>query len=484
MLRTLQSRFALSHLLPVLLIIPLIGLASIYLIESRFFLDDLASELVVQGSLIAELIQRDQQLWHDPNAADQLITRLQPNMHARLMLLDGSGHMLSSSLASDEGRVGEVITATVVATAMTGTATWQTNDSSGLHERIVDVALPVFDNNSQVIGIVRLSHGMAEIRARLSTMRWVLVVPFIIGIVAAIALALLLARSLALPLIRLRHAMIQWDINQPPQPIPAHGPEQIRALIAQFNGMAGQLYALELGRRRLLAAVVHELGRPVGAIKLATQYLGRYYAEDPALTASMIDDIDEQTDQIQVLLDDLVLLARSAEDHFELALEPVEVVPILTAQLTRFIRKVEDKGIVLVQELAPNLPTLLLDPKRFTQILNNLLDNAGKYTPAGGRVTVSAQVMTSAEKPVLAIAIQDNGPGIAPEEQEKIFQFFYRSPDHAGIHQGIGIGLALARQLAEAQGGVLEVDGSPGRGATFTLRFPLPSSRTQSLNGG
>ncbi|MEZ4617527.1 MAG: hypothetical protein R2867_18720 [Caldilineaceae bacterium] len=229
MLRTLQSRFALSHLLPVLLIIPLIGLASIYLIESRFFLDDLASELVVQGSLIAELIQRDQQLWHDPNAADQLITRLQPNMHARLMLLDGSGHMLSSSLASDEGRVGEVITATVVATAMTGTATWQTNDSSGLHERIVDVALPVFDNNSQVIGIVRLSHGMAEIRARLSTMRWVLVVPFIIGIVAAIALALLLARSLALPLIRLRHAMIQWDINQPPQPIPAHGPEQIRA---------------------------------------------------------------------------------------------------------------------------------------------------------------------------------------------------------------------------------------------------------------
>ncbi|MEZ4617528.1 MAG: ATP-binding protein [Caldilineaceae bacterium] len=226
------------------------------------------------------------------------------------------------------------------------------------------------------------------------------------------------------------------------------------------------------------------MGRPVGAIKLATQYLGRYYAEDPALTASMIDDIDEQTDQIQVLLDDLVLLARSAEDHFELALEPVEVVPILTAQLTRFIRKVEDKGIVLVQELAPNLPTLLLDPKRFTQILNNLLDNAGKYTPAGGRVTVSAQVMTSAEKPVLAIAIQDNGPGIAPEEQEKIFQFFYRSPDHAGIHQGIGIGLALARQLAEAQGGVLEVDGSPGRGATFTLRFPLPSSRTQSLNGG
>ena len=88
MLRTLQSRFALSHLLPVLLIIPLIGLATIYLVESRFFLDDLASELVVQGSLIAELVQSDQQLWHDLTAADQLIARLQPNMHARLMLLD------------------------------------------------------------------------------------------------------------------------------------------------------------------------------------------------------------------------------------------------------------------------------------------------------------------------------------------------------------------------------------------------------------
>ncbi|HRW11356.1 MAG TPA: ATP-binding protein, partial [Caldilineaceae bacterium] len=436
MLRTLQSRFALSHLLPVLLIIPLIGLATIYLVESRFFLDDLASELVVQGSLIAELVQSDQQLWHDPTAADQLIARLQPNMHARLMLLDGNGHMLSSSLASDEGRMGEVITATVISTAITGAVSWKIDYSAGLHERIVDVALPVFDENSQVIGIVRISHGMAEIRARLSTMRWALVVPFIIGIVVAIVLALLLARSLALPLIRLRRAMAQWDINHPPQPIPAHGPEQIRALVAQFNGMAAQLYALEQGRRRLLAAVVHELGRPVGAIKLATQYLDRYYAEDPALTESMIDDIDEQTDQIQVLLDDLVLLARSAEGQFELVLEPVDIVPIINTQLERFARKVDEKGIVLVQEIAPDLPTLSLDPKRFAQIFNNLLDNAGKYTPAGGRIAVSAQVVTAAGKPTLTIAVQDSGPGIALEEQEKIFHFFYRSPDHVGIHQG------------------------------------------------
>ena len=124
----------------------------------------------------------------------------------------------------------------------------------------------------------------------------------------------------------------------------------------------------------------------------------------------------------------------------------------------------------------------MLDSKRFAQIFHNLLDNAGKYTPAGGRIAVSAQVVTAAGKPTLTIAVQDSGPGIALEEQEKIFHFFYRSPDHVGIHQGIGIGLALARQLAEAQGGTLQVESTAGMGATFTLQFPLPSSLTQSVN--
>ncbi|MCB9149108.1 MAG: sensor histidine kinase [Caldilineaceae bacterium] len=482
MLRTLQSRFALSHLLPVLLVIPLIGLAALYLVETRYFLDRLASELVVQGSLIAELIQGDAQLWNDPQAAAQLVARLQPNLQARLMLLDRSGHLLSSSLVSDESRVGQVITSPVVADARNGAPAWQSIYSTGLHEQIVDVALPAFNRQAQVIGIVRLSHRMSEARAELSTLRWVLVAPFLVGIVVAIGLALFLANSLAQPLLRLRYAMAHWNIQQPPEPITEHGPEQIRALIAQFNLMASQLHELEGGRRRLLASIIHELGRPIGAIKLAAQYLVEYYTDDPATTKEMIVDIDEQTDHLQTMLDDLVLLANSSESQFGLDIQQVDVAPILKTQVDLLALKVAAKKIALVCQIVPNLPRAAVDPTRFAQIISNLLDNAGKYTPAEGRVTLTASVADvvaeatakAVHRQMLAIEISDTGPGIPPAEQEKIFQFFYRSSNSsADVQQGMGIGLALARQLAEAQGGQLIVRSRPGNGATFVLYAPL-----------
>ncbi|MEZ4664034.1 MAG: ATP-binding protein [Caldilineaceae bacterium] len=473
MLRTLQSRFALSHLLPVLLVIPLIGLSALYLVETRYFLDQLAAELVVQGSLIVELIQSDQELWSDPQAADQLVKRLQPNMHARVMLLDGAGRLLSSTLANDETRVGEVITSTVVADALTGAPAWQASYSRGLHERVVDVAMPVFNAQTQVIGVVRLSHGMSEVRARLSTLRWVLIAPFLMGIVVAVVLALFLANSLAQPLLRLRQAMLHWDTQRPPEPILEHGPEQIRALIAQFNVMASQLYELERGRRRLLASIIHELGRPIGAIKLAAQYLMQYHADDPAAAAEMITDIDDQTNHLQSMLDDLVLFANSGEGRFDLEIQPVDVTPILNTQLDLLALKVAAKQIDLVYEPAPALPRVAADPTRFAQIVSNLLDNAGKYTPTEGRITITSLVTEHEQRAMLTIEVSDTGPGIALAEQAKIFQFFYRGVQTSAIQQGMGIGLALSRQLAEAQGGQLTVRSRPGSGATFVLKLPL-----------
>ncbi|MEZ4865215.1 MAG: sensor histidine kinase [Caldilineaceae bacterium] len=481
MLRTLQSRFALSHLLPVLLVIPLIGLTTIYLVESRYFLDDLAAELVGQGSLIAELIEGDQQLWSDPTAGGQLVARLQPKLHARVMLLDGSGRMLSSSLGEDTTRRGEIIQAPVIAVARNGTVDWQTEYSTGLQDWVVDVAIPVFDGQGKVVGIIRLSHRLSQVRARLSMLRWALVLPFSAGIIIAIMLALFLARSLALPIIQLRNAMSEWDIARPPQPVIAHGPEPISALITQFNGMASRLYELEQGRRQLLAAVVHELGRPIGAIKLTAQYLAQYSADDPTATTEMVGEIDDQAEHLRRLLDDLVLLAQSASGRFDLKMQVADVTPLLHTQLDRVARQIAEKEITLLRSVPPDLPPVSVDPMRFTQIVSNLLDNAGKYTTAGGHITLTAATVLHEGQPQLEIRISDSGPGIAPAEQEKIFHFFYRSPDQAAIQRGMGIGLALAHQLAEAQGGQLTVESSLGAGATFILRFSLRTPLSSPL---
>ncbi|MCB0098953.1 MAG: HAMP domain-containing histidine kinase, partial [Caldilineaceae bacterium] len=238
------------------------------------------------------------------------------------------------------------------------------------------------------------------------------------------------------------------------------------------------LHELEGGRRRLLASIIHELGRPIGAIKLAAQYLVEYYTDDPATTKEMIVDIDDQTDHLQTMLDDLVLLANSSESQFGLDIQQVDVAPILKTQVDLLALKVAAKKIALVCQIMPNLPRAAVDPTRFAQIISNLLDNAGKYTPVEGQVTLTAAVANvvaqAVHRQMLAIEISDTGPGIPPTEQEKIFQFFYRSSNSSSdVQQGMGIGLALARQLAEAQGGQLIVRSRPGNGATFVLYAPL-----------
>jgi signal transduction histidine kinase len=141
------------------------------------------------------------------------------------------------------------------------------------------------------------------------------------------------------------------------------------------------------------------------------------------------------------------------------------------------------------------LPLIICDAKRVDLIVDNLIHNSLKYTPAGGTVQVACfpepAPPPAGETPTgethnnepasVLITVHDDGPGIAQEEQERIFQLFYRSPAQQRRHQGMGIGLALARQLAEAHGGTLTVQSEESMGATFTLRLPTVSRDAEAL---
>ena len=153
----------------------------------------------------------------------------------------------------------------------------------------------------------------------------------------------------------------------------------------------------------------------------------------------------------------------------------VRVTPILNKQIELLVLKCATKQISVSHTIQPDLPPVPVDPLRFTQIISNLLDNANKYTSVGGKILFSARIEHCKHQSRLVICVADNGPGISSEEQEKIFKLFYRSPNQAHFPQGMGIGLALSRQLAEAQGGQLVVESQPGKGSKFFLSFPLAS---------
>ena len=212
--------------------------------------------------------------------------------------------------------------------------------------------------------------------------------------------------------------------------------------------------------KALIGDISHQTKTPIANILLYTQLL----SEQPGNTACL-DALEGQTKKLQSLIEALVKTSRLESGVIALHPVPGKLLPMLESAVSQLAPKAAAKGIQIVLESSD--ADAVFDPKWTEEALYNLLDNAVKYTSAGGavRVTVTAYQMFS------AIHVSDTGPGIAEEEQPRVFQRFYRGADHAE-EEGVGIGLYLVRQIAEGQGGYVKVSSQPGTGSTFSLYLP------------
>ena len=212
--------------------------------------------------------------------------------------------------------------------------------------------------------------------------------------------------------------------------------------------------------KALIGDISHQTKTPIANILLYTQLL----KEQPG-NADCLEALEGQTKKLQSLIDALVKTSRLETGVIALHPEPGELWSVMTSAVSQLRPKAEEKGVRITLEHGK--ANAVFDPKWTEEALYNLLDNAVKYTPSGGRVSVTAVVYPMFS----AVLVQDTGPGIAEEEQPKIFQRFYRGTAHRE-QEGVGIGLYLVRQIAEGQGGFVKVRSQPGRGSTFSLYLP------------
>ncbi len=212
--------------------------------------------------------------------------------------------------------------------------------------------------------------------------------------------------------------------------------------------------------KALIGDISHQTKTPIANILLYTQLL----KEQPGNT-DCLEALEGQTKKLQSLIDALVKTSRLETGVIALHPEPGELWSVMTSAVSQLRPKAEEKGVRITLEHGK--ANAVFDPKWTEEALYNLLDNAVKYTPSGGRVSVTAVVY-----PMFSgVLVQDTGPGIAEEEQPKIFQRFYRGTAYRE-QEGVGIGLYLVRQIAEGQGGFVKVRSQPGQGSTFSLYLP------------
>ena len=252
-------------------------------------------------------------------------------------------------------------------------------------------------------------------------------------------------------------------------PGPGLGPE-FDALALGFNQMAGRLGSVEATRRRLLADLGHEMRTPVATLDAYLEALEDGVATLDPETAALLR---AQTGRLARLSEDISSVSRAEEGQVRLDLQQVQLELVVAAAVDSFAEAFNAKGVRLLVHVSTPLPDVRMDRDRIGQVLGNVLDNALRHTPTGGTVTISAA--SSPRAGVVELSVADTGEGIPAEHLPHVFDRFYRvdaARDRA--HGGSGIGLAIARALAEAHGGELTAT-SPGtgRGSIFRLLLPI-----------
>jgi signal transduction histidine kinase len=262
---------------------------------------------------------------------------------------------------------------------------------------------------------------------------------------------------------------------------------RILAIRDQSDGMLGAAVVLtDVTKFRLLdqlksdmvSTVSHELKTPLTGVQMVVHLLleeavGPLNAKQVELLLAARQD----SDRLLAMVNDLLDLTRIEQGRLSLRLGPEDPARLVRNAVERFGDEAKEAGIALEAEAPAALPRVSIDGDRLDHVFDNLIANALKYTPRGGRVVVSARP----ESDAVAFAVSDTGAGIAPEHLTKVFDRFYRVP--GSRPGGAGLGLAIVREIVEAHGGRIDVESVLGSGTTFTFRLPLAWGDSRSNDG-
>jgi len=284
-----------------------------------------------------------------------------------------------------------------------------------------------------------------------------------VGLIVTAVFAWYLSGRITRPVRRLAKAADEvaegrYDTHVPEVP----GKDEIADLADSFRQMTQRLSEAEELERNFLMTVSHELRTPLTAIRGHVEALREGLAEDTEAREASLDVISAEAGRLERLVGDVLDLAKLDTRRFTVLREEVDMARLLDRAHGVFTEEAKRRGIDYEQAVESE-PVIVSDGDRVLQIITNLLANAFRWTPDGGRVDLRLH----SENGRIHVAVEDTGPGIGPEEQERIFRPFWT---HDG--KGTGLGLAIARELALALGGRIELDSQVGRGSRFELVLP------------
>jgi two-component system OmpR family sensor kinase len=333
-------------------------------------------------------------------------------------------------------------------TIQTAEGPWRVFAMQGRRE-VIQVAQPISRRNQLAA------------HAALQSTRWYLLLFPLMGVLIWI----LVGRGLE-PIARLARALRSRTASSM-QPVSESVPEEVQPLVQALNELLGRLKAAVLAQRQLVADAAHELRTPLAALLLQTQLVERATSDEQR--AAALAELKRGIERATRVMQQLLTLAREEPDAVRTPWAPLQLDALLAAVAAQFQTLAEARSIALAVNTAGLQPRVLGDAASLQTLFANLLDNALRYTPGGGKVSITLR----SRQGLPQVEVDDSGPGIAPDERSRVFDRFYRLP---GVEEpGTGLGLAIVRTIAQRHQLQVSLGTASLGGLSVTVEFPSTS---------
>jgi signal transduction histidine kinase len=397
------------------------------------------------------------------------IDRLAASAEGRLTILDSQGNPFYDTQ----------VDATTIPNQWQQTEVQAALNQSEQHDIRVDpvtgderlfVAAPIA-HEGNILGVVQLSIPTTEMWDEIRQTWLSLLATSLVVVAATVVASLWLAKGILEPIRALRQAAVNMAAGDLDQRIYANGSDELGQLGQAFSRMAERLQHMMDQQRNFVANASHELRTPLTTIKLRIEALQGGARHDPTIAERFMVEIGGEISRLSHLIDNLLALSDAEAGLSTWEMERLDLKSLLSQSVTAFSPQAETIGITLTMDTEPQLPAVKASAHQIRQVVDNLLDNALKYSSPGDVITVSCRPA----KEGVMVSVTDTGQGIPADNLSRVFDRFYRA-DKARSRlegpSGTGLGLSIVRSVVEAHGGEVFIDSQEGKGTS--VRFTLP----------
>jgi signal transduction histidine kinase len=463
MFRRIRWKLLAAHLVVVLLALSFLGVHLARDSEARY-LAQVETSLLAQARLIAVHV-RDAVASRDITRTQAEFLGAQYPGNPSVLIVDRAQEVLVLYSPYPALRLGGRERYEGISLALQGRETSGSTEVNSV--AVVYGTVPVRAGGS-IVGAVYVALPLVELTTPLRHIRTFVGWTVLATILWAALVSLLLAQRIAGPIQEMRSTTARMAAGALSERVPVRTTDELGDLARSLNYMAAELERLDVMRREFVADASHELRTPVANLAVAVEALrGSLPTSDPG-AAPLLDAIEREVERLRKLVEDLLDLSAIESGRVQLHLVPTDLGELTNVVVESFRARAAQRGVALERLGPTRVITVQVDPDRMSQVLSNLLDNALKFTPGGGRISVSV----AEHRGDVTVAVDDTGPGIPPDDLPHIFDRFFKADRSRSVQWGAGLGLAIAKRLTAAQGGEIRAENRAEGGARFVVTLP------------